>query len=143
MKKNLILLLFSALSFNLLAQTAQKGPLDGKTFIIEMFKNGKKKPMEPDEFKFTSGKFKSKFFGEQWGFKQGPYKINSIDSTNATAKIYSWTAETVSDIKEVTTWKGTINGEDLEGTSEMVDEKGKSEYTFTFTGKLKGKPGKK
>jgi len=143
MKKNLILLLLSLLPFALLAQTPKKGPLDGKTFIVEIFKDGKKKPMDPDEFKFAAAKFKSKFFAEQWGFKQGLYQITSIDSTNAAVKIYSWTAETISDIKEVTTWKGTINGEDLEGTSEMVDEKGKIQYTFTFTGKLKGKPGKK
>lgn len=143
MKKNLIILLVSALPFTMLAQAPQKGPLDGKTFTVEIFKEGKKKPMDPDEFKFAAAKFKSKIFVD-WGFtKPGPYKITSIDSTNATAKIYSWSAETVNDIKEVITWKGTINGEDLEGTSELANAKGEVKWTYTYTGKLKGKPGKK
>lgn len=143
MKKHLIILLSSVLPFVSLAQAPQKGPLDGKTFIIEIFKEGKRKPMDPDEFKFAAAKFKSKSFVD-WGFtKPGPYKITSIDSSNATTKIYSWTAETINDIKEVITWTGTINGEDLEGSSVLVNAKGETKWSYTYTGKLKKKPGKK
>jgi hypothetical protein len=143
MKKFLLILLTSALPFALMAQAPQKGPLDKKTFIIEMFKDGKKKAMDPDELKFDAAKFKSKSFVD-WGFtKAAPYKITSIDSTDAAAKAYSWTAETINDIKEVMTWEGTIKGEDIDGTAVLVNAKGETKYNYTFTGKLKGKAAKK
>jgi hypothetical protein len=143
MKKKLTIVLFAAFPFFLLAQGVGKGPLDGKTFIVEMYKEGKKKPMDPDEFKFAGAKFKSKSFVD-WGFtKPGAYKIVSIDSTKGSAKIYSWTAETINDIKETITWKGTVKGEELEGTSELANSKGEAKWSYTYTGKLKGKPGKK
>lgn len=108
-----------------------------------MTKEGKKKPMDPDELKFDAGKFKSKSFAE-WGFtKAMPYKITSVDSTDASAKAYSWTAETINDIKEVMTWEGTIKGDDIDGTAVLVNAKGETKYNYTYTGKLKGKPGKK
>jgi hypothetical protein len=69
--------------------------------------------------------------------------ITSVDSTSGEGKTYSWTAETTSDIKETMTWTGTITGEEMEGTSEIVNAKGETKYSFTFNGKLKGKPGKK
>jgi hypothetical protein len=119
-----------------------KGPLDGKTFTVDTYKEGKKKPLDADELKFALGKFKSKYFAD-WGFtKASKYQIISVDSTSGT-KTYSWTAETTSDIKETMTWSGTITGEEIEGTSEIVNDKGKQTYSFTFSGKLKGKPAKK
>jgi hypothetical protein len=143
MKKSLFILLVSALPFTLFAQGPKKGPLDKKTFIIEVTKEGKKKPMDPDELKFDAGKTKAKFFAESWGFKAGEYKITAIDSSDATAKAYTWTAQSVSDIKEVMNWEGTIKGEDIDGTAVLINEKGETKYNYTFTGKLKGKPGKK
>ncbi len=147
MKKHLFIFLLSALPFALLAQAPKKGPLDGKTFTVEITKEGKKKPINPsDELKFAAGKFKSAcpdFI--DWGFFAKPsfYTITSIDSTNAAVKAYSWKAETISDIKEVMTWEGTINGEDIEGSADLVNAKGEKKYAYTFSGKLKGKPGKK
>ena len=110
-----------------------------------MFKEGKKKAMDTDEFKFIGAKFKSKYFAETMGFaKPAFYKIASIDSSNATAKIYSWTAESVSDIKEKMMWSGTINGENIEGTSYIIDEKGEpTKYKYVFNGTLKKKAGQK
>lgn len=136
-----VFLLFAPLA--VFAQQAPlKGPLDGKTFNVDVFKEGKKKPLDVDELKFNQGKFKSKYFTD-WGFtKASKYVITSVDSTSG-AKVYSWTAETTSDIKETMTWTGTINGEDMEGTSEIINAKGETKYSFTFNGKLKGKPGKK
>jgi uncharacterized protein YxeA len=144
MKKHLIIFLIAVLPLSLLAQTPQKGPLDKKTFIIDITKEGKKKPMDPDEIKFDAAKFKSKTFAD-WGFtKAMPYKITSIDSTTTPGvKIYSFTVETINDIKEVMTWEGTIKGEDIDGTAELVSAKGEHKYSYTYTGKLKGKPGKK
>ena len=144
MKKNLILLLVSALPFTLLAQTPQKGPFDGKIFEATVTKDGKKKPMDPDELKFAAGKYKSKNFSEEYKFKNAPYTVTSIDSTStAGVKIYSWKCESANDLKDVATWEGTISGEDIDGTVDLVDVKGKKIFSCTFTGKLKGKPGKK
>lgn len=147
MKKYLIVLLVSALPFTLLAQKpVPKGPLDGKVYETEVTKEGKKKPLsdEPDEFKFAAGKFKSRFFGEKYKYnKQVPYLITSTDSSNKAEIIYTWKAESVNDIKETVQWQGTIKGEGVEGTGELYDEKGKKMWTYTFTGKLKKKPGQK
>ena len=144
MNKFLFSLLLISSTVILNAQTQNtKGPLDGKTFTVDLFKEGKKKPLNDDEIKFNLGKFKSKYFAD-WGFtKAGKYKITSVDSTSGTTKIISWTTETTNDIKETMTWTGTITGEDIEGTSEIVSAKGEKTYSFTFNGKLKGKPGKK
>lgn len=146
MKKHLILLLVSALPFTLLAQKpVPKGPLDGKTYETSVTKEGKKKPLsdEPDDFKFSAGKFRSSFFGERYKYKQAPYLITSIDSSNAAERVYTWKAESVNDIKETVQWEGTITGDQLEGTAELYDEKGKKMWSYTFTGKLKKKPGQK
>jgi len=125
------------------AQNNTKGPLDGKTYIVDIFKEGKKKPLDSDELKFNLGKFRSKYFAD-WGFtKANKYQVTSVDSTSGATKTISWTTETTSDIKETMTWTGTINGEDIEGTSEIVNAKGETKYSFTFNGKLKGKPAKK
>ena len=139
-----LLLISSSVIINAQTPNNTKGPLDGKTFIVDIFKEGKKKPyVDADELKFNTGKFKSKYFTE-WGFaKAGKYQITSVDSTSGATKTISWTTETTSDIKETMTWTGTINGEDIDGTSEIVNEKGETKYSFTFTGKLKGKAAKK
>ena len=144
MKKYIIILLAASLPFAVMAQAPKKGPLDKKTFIIEMTKEGKKKPMDPDELKFDAGKVKSKTFVD-WGFtKAGEYKITFIDSTTTKdVKIYTWEAKCVNDIKEELNWQGTITGEEIEGSAELIDAKGNSKYTYSYTGKLKGKPGKK
>ncbi len=141
MNKFLFSLLLIGSSVILKAQAQNtKGPLDGRTYIVDVTKEGKKKPLDSDELKFNLGKFKSKYFTD-WGFtKASKYEITSVDSTSGT-KVYSWTAEITSDIKETMTWTGTITGEDVEGTSEIVNAKGETKYSFTFNGKLKGKPG--
>ncbi len=143
MLKKIIFSVFAFLPLMVVAQTPVKGPLDGKIYLIDVYKEGKKKSFDSDELKFNTGKFKSKLFAD-WGFtKANKYQITSIDSTSSETKIYSWTTESVSDIKETMTWNGTIKGEDIEGTSEIVNVKGDKTYAFTFTGKLKGKPAKK
>lgn len=143
MKKQLLILLVSALPFALLAQPT-KGPLDGKTFDTEVTKEGKKKPMDPDELKFAQGKFKAKNFTEQYKFKNAPYLITSVDSTTTPGtKIYTWKCEATNDLKDIATWEGTITGEDIEGTVELVNKKGDKIFNCTFTGKQKKKPGQK
>ena len=113
---------------------------------MEIVKEGKKKPINPsDEIRFAAGKFKTPCEDfNNWGFvKPGIYKITSIDSSNASAKVYSWTADLISDIKETITWAGTIKGDNIEGTAQLANEKGEKKYSYTFSGKLKGNAAKK
>ena len=143
MRKLFLALFLISLSFSLKAQTQLKGPLDAKTFTVQVTKVGKKKPLDTDELKFNLGKFKSKLFTD-WGFtKATKYEATVIDSTTTPPQNYTFTVETTNDIKEVMTWEGTITGEDVDGTAEIVNAKGEKKYSFTFEGKLKGKPGKK
>ncbi|HEY4798243.1 MAG TPA: hypothetical protein VII99_04115 [Bacteroidia bacterium] len=129
-----------------LAQTPVKGPMDGKKFTTEIFEVGKKKPLEPDDLSFNSGKFKSVLFGDQgWDFnKPGKYLITNIDSmTTQGVKLYSWVVDLVNEHEEKLSWSGTFNGDNIEGTVELVNKKGKTEKSFTFNGKMKKKPGQK
>lgn len=144
MKKYFFVLLVSAFSVSAMAQS--KGPLDTKTYEVEVFKvkdDKKKSLIEGDEFKFAQGKFKSRFFTEEYKFKQGLYTIVSIDSSNADAKVITWKASCVNDIKDEVSWEGTITGDAIEGTGELVDSKGKKKFSYSFTGTLKKKGGTK
>ena len=144
MKKNLLILFVSVLPLAMMAQAPTKGPLDGKVFDAEVTKEGKKKPMDPDELKFAQGKYKSRNFSEQYKFKNAAYLITGVDSTTtAGVKVYTFKVEATNDIKDVATWEGTINGEDIEGTVELVNKKGDKIFNCTYTGKLKKKPGQK
>lgn len=143
MKKSLLILLVAALPLALFAQ-APKGPLDGRIYETDVTKEGKKKPLDPDEFKFSAGKFKSRNFGESYGFKKNvPYLVTSVDSSNVQEKIYTWKAECINDIKDVLIWEGTIKGDEIEGTGELSNAKGEKRWSYTFTGKLKKKGGSK
>ena len=141
MLRKIISLLLIAAPLAVFSQPPVKGPLDGKTFVVDLYKEGKTKLYDHDDLKFTAGKFKSVLFAD-WGFTKATKYQLTVDSTSA-AKIYSWSVETVNDIQEKMTWSGTVSGEDIEGTSELVNKKGETKYNFTFTGKLKGKAGKK
>ena len=143
MRKLFFALFLLSTTLTMKAQTQLKGPLDAKTYTIAITKEGKKKPWEQDELKFNLGKFKSKFFTE-WGYtKATKYEATATDSTATPPQNYTFTVETTNDEKEVMTWEGTITGEDIDGTAEIVNAKGEKKYSFTFEGKLKGKPGKK
>ena len=144
MKKNLIILFVSFLPLAMMAQAPTKGPLDGKTFDAEVTKEGKKKPMDPDELKFSLGKFKARNFSEQYKFKNATYLITGCDSTSTPGvKIYTFKVEANNDIKDLATWEGTINGDDIEGTATLVTKKGDKIFNCSFTGKLKKKSGQK
>lgn len=144
MLKKIVLIALALSPLFVIAQNPNKGPLDGKKFTAEILEEGKKKPLDPDDLSFVAGKFKSVVFAD-WGFtKPIKYQINSIDSTTTQGvKIYSWGVELVNDTEEKLNWSGSINGEDIEGTIELINKKGVTKKNFTFTGKLKKKPGQK
>ncbi len=142
----LFLMLTSALTLN--AQAQKKGTaVDGNTYLVEILEDGKKKPLTteeaPDDLKFTGGKFKSVLFTD-WGFSGAVYNLTAIDTTSEN-KIYTFDVETKPNNKgETMTWSGTITGESIEGTAELL-RNGKTKKTYTFSGTLKKKkmPGKK
>ena len=130
------LMLFSVAAF---AQPKKKPTaIDGKAYVIEIYKDGKDKKWNDDDIKFNMGKFKSSVFGD-WGFTSAtPYNLTTIDSTSE-KHIYTFDLETKpSDKNEIMVWNGTITGEEIEGTYEVI--KGdKTTKSFTFTGTLKQK----
>jgi hypothetical protein len=146
LKKIVSLLLITAPLFSF-SQAKKILPLDGQKYTVEIKEDGKKKPWEPDELVFNTGKFKCPIFGDQgWGFtKAGKYEITGIDSTTTPGvKVYSWVSDLTNDSEEQLKWSGTTKDGEVEGTIELVNKKGQTKKTFTFTGKLKGKkPGMK
>ena len=144
MLKKILFIAVACSPLFVLAQAPVKGPLDGKKFTAEILEDGKKKPLDPDDLSFAVGKFKSVVFAD-WGFvKSMKYAITGIDSvTTPGVKVYSWGVEQVNDTDEKLAWSGTINGEDIEGNIELINKKGVTKKTFTFTGKLKKKAGQK
>lgn len=141
--KKFFLFVLLVTPFTLFSQI-KKLALDGQKFTVEIIEDGKKKPLDPDDLSFNAGKFKSVLFGD-WGFiKAAQYQITAVDSTTKQGvKIYSWIADMTNEQEEKLAWSGTVSGEDIEGTIEMVNKKGQTKKTFSFTGKLKKKPGQK
>lgn len=141
MKKHLFILFFAVVPFILLAQKPMKGPLDAKIYKVDVVKDGKKKPMDPpEELKFTAGKFKSTPNFSDWGFVKPAVYHATLDSASST---YTLEVETINDIEEKMTWNATITGDDIEGTAVLMNKKGETKYSYTFTGKIKAKYGKK
>ena len=143
--KKIILSLLIVAPFTLFAQAPKKLPLDGQKFTAEIQEEGKKKPWEPDDIIFTSGKFKSPIFSDDgWGFiKAGKYEITKDSTTVDGIKYYSWIGDLVNEQEEKLSWSATVIGEEIEGTIELVNKKGKTERNYSFSGKLKKKPGSK
>lgn len=125
------------------AQAPKKLPLDGQKFSAEIKEEGKKKPWDPDEVNFNSGKFKCPIFADDgWGFaKAGKYQITHDSTTSDGIRIYSWVGDLVNEREETLSWSGMVKGEDIEGTIELVNKKGKPQGNYSFSGKLKRKPG--
>ena len=143
MFRKIISLLLIVAPITLLAQAPKKLPLDGKKFIAEIIEDGKKKPLDPDDLTFNSGKFKSSLFADVgWDFiKAGKYEITKDSTTADGVKIYSWVVDLVNESEEKLSWSGSINNEDIEGTIDLVNKKGVTKKSYTFTGRLKKKPG--
>ena len=135
----LVSLLFS--SFVFIQGKKVTGPLDGKKFTILLVQGGKKEI--PDEMSFTSGKCKTTYFTKEYEFPAKLYDVTYIDSTNTDKRNYEFTWESMNEWKEKIALTATIEGDEIEGTAEVVGKKGKTTKTYTFTGKLKKKKGAK
>lgn len=118
------------------AQAKKKGgKLDRRTFVVEMLIKGKKKA-DIDEFKFINGTFQCKTMTDD-EFRAGPYDATVDSSTSPPTITYTCTVKNTKD--DEFTFTGTVKGDDIEGTADLVDKKGKTKKSYTYTGYTKGK----
>ena len=116
------------------------GPLDNKSFIVEITKDGKKKG-EPikDEFKFKKGTFANKMLTDAVYLKAAAYDA-TFDST-AKPMTCAFTVEAKDESENTFKWEGTITYGDeitIEGTAAILNKKGKQKESYTYTGTIKG-----
>ena len=121
----LLTTLTASLSFGQAKKNA--GPLDGKKFIVVLVQDEKKEI--PDEISFAAGKFKDAYFTKDWAFPAKPYNVTYVDSTSDGNKIYSFMYESANDNNEKIAMQGSIDGDNLEGTAEITNKKGKTVKT--------------
>jgi hypothetical protein len=124
----------------LFAQAKKKvTPLDGKVYIVEIIKEGKKKPeTSEDPFKFTNGKFKSTQFYD-WGLDAGTFDCAYEDST-ADVKVVKFTAEMKDKGNgDIATFEGTVRNDSIQGTAAIKSKKGKLRDNYLFSGSVKQK----
>jgi hypothetical protein len=101
------LMLFVSTNAPAVAQE-QSGPLDGYMFVGETGKAGKTTG-DPDELTFKAGMFHSKAC-DPYGFGDGVYTVN------AAGDAFTFEATTVSASEGKIVWKGTVKGEELNGS---------------------------
>ena len=90
------------------AVAAPGGPLDGRKYKAEAGEKGKAKA-EDDEISFAGGLFHSKGC-DPYGFKPGPYRAVTKDG------VTTFEAETLSPKEGKIAWKGTVQGDRIDGT---------------------------
>ena len=105
-----------------------KSSLDGQTFIGEVGKQGQPKG-DKDTFVFKDGKFRSTAC-DPYGFKEASYQTALVGEVT----IFSATA--VSPKEGQMMWRGSLKGDQLEGTATWV-KPGKPVVENWFKGKLK------
>ena len=137
-------LICAALMFVVGQSFAQKNkvdkPLDGFNYDVKLTVEAQAKPTKPmvDELTFKGNKLKSKALAEKYNFKAGEFTA-TVDSSNAEEIVTTFDAvmkgETPDD---VLTWHGTVNGEDIEGST-VWTKKGKIKKSFAFVGLQKKK----
>ena len=88
---------------------AQTPALDGKVFIADAGEKGKAADEKGDVITFSGGKFHSSLC-DQWGYGKGDYKTTVLGD----ALVFE--VETVSPKDGRLVWKGTVRGDQIEGT---------------------------
>jgi hypothetical protein len=138
----LFLMIFSFASFSAMAQKKEKKVkvIDNQSYTVTLTEEASKKPTKPlaDELSFKGDKLKSKVLNEKYKFGAGSFTA-TIDSTNIDEPIITFEAEMKGETDDdIMNWKGTINGEDIEGTATW-NKRGKVKKEFSFSGVLKKK----
>ena len=109
---------FAALMALLVTQVAaQAVPLDGKVFVADIGFKGKDAHEKGDVLTFRDGKFHSAHC-DQYGYNKGEYK----SSTQGDATTFE--TETQSEKYGRLMWKGTVRGDQIEGSFTMFPKPG-------------------
>ena len=88
---------------------AQAPALDGKIFIADAGEKGKAADEKGDVITFKDGKFHSSLC-DQWGYGKGDYKTTALGD----ALVFETETTSAKDGRLV--WKGTVRGDQIEGT---------------------------
>jgi hypothetical protein len=91
------------------ATFAQSGPLDGKAFTGDAGPKGKEADEKGDVITFAGGMFHSSIC-DQYGYSKAPYKATVV------GEAINFETETQSEKDGRLVWKGTVRGNDIEGT---------------------------
>lgn len=83
--------------------------LDGKVFIADAGEKGKPADEKNDVITFNGGRFHSSTC-DQWGFDKGEYK------SARSGDVVTFDVETRSEKDGRLVWKGTVRGDEIEGT---------------------------
>jgi hypothetical protein len=101
--------LFATAFFAMPFAQAQTATLDGRVFVADAGEKGKPADEKNDIITFSGGKFHSSTC-DQYGFGKGDYRASP--SGDAVA----FEAETQSDKDGRLVWRGTVRGDEIEGT---------------------------
>ena len=88
---------------------AQTATLDGKAFVADAGEKGKPADEKNDVITFAGGKFHSAAC-DQYGYTAGEYKYSAAGNAIA------FEAQTQSEKDGRLVWKGTVRGDEIEGT---------------------------
>ena len=91
------------------AQAPTTVALDGKVFVADAGEKGKPADEKSDIITFAGGKFHSSLC-DQYGYDKGDYKSSRSGDT------VTFDAETRSEKDGRLVWKGTVRGDEVEGT---------------------------
>ena len=116
----------------------KKNELNGKTFSIKLnLTEGKRKGWQwsTDEISFHSGKLQSKVMSTKEKFPLADCAI-TVESSSP-EKTFSFAVTVNNPGGSEIIWKGTVTGNNIEGTAVWTNMKGTQSYSFS--GKMKGK----
>lgn len=141
-KAAVLMLIFSLSASAAFAQKKEKKEkiIDNQTYTVTLTEEASKKPTKPlpDELSFKGDKLKSKALNDKYKFGSGNFTA-VVDSSNIEEPIITFEAEMKGETADdILNWKGTINGEDIEGTATW-NKRGKVKKEYSFSGVLKKK----
>ena len=106
---NVVTVLATLMSLSIVPASAQPALLDGRVFVADAGPKGKASDEKGDVITFKDGTFHSSIC-DQYGYNKGSYKAS------ASGDAMSFEVETVSEKDGRLVWKGSVRGNEIEGT---------------------------
>jgi hypothetical protein len=107
--RTIALSMLAATMFAVPLAGAQTVTLDGRVFVVDSGVKGKAADVKGDVLTFAGGRFHSRS-GDNYRYDKGDYRAS------ASGDAVSFEAETRSDNQGKLRWKGTVRGNEIEGT---------------------------